>query len=343
MANEVVQIKDVGTLLQQQMPAFQSALGDPELAKTFVRVALTMVRMTPGLTQCDQASFLGGLMLGAQLKLQFQLGLAYLIPYWSSKHGHHIAQFQVGYQGWIDLFYRHPMASELYAEVVYKNDKFKISKGTDRAIIHEPHYDGDRGEAVGYYAVAKLKTGAMNFVYMSRNEMELYRNRYARADKYGKYGVWDSNFEEMALKTCIKRTLKYMPKSVELRAAMETDEAVKRPINTKDMIEIDSVPALFEESNQTEEIVESREPDPNKRTRKPKEPAVEEVITEVTSTTSSFITTRDKLLKRIEDSPVSEEDKAEWKLMVLNESTVPALLELSSSFGRLEAQRANDA
>jgi len=253
--------QDVFALIAQMKPAFQQALGDPRMAERFARVAITEVRKNPMLGKCDGMSLIGGMMQAAQLKLEFTLGFAYLIPYWSAKRNCYEAQFQIGYQGYMDLFYRHPLASELYAEIVHQNDHLRITKGTDRSISHEPCTDRDPGPSVGYYAVARLKTGAMNFIYLSRAEMELYRDRYAKKDKFGKQGVWDSEFDGMALKTVVKRVLKLMPKSVELAAAMDVDEGVKRPVTLAEAVNIDQVPVLYP-TEAPEEIVQTADVPP---------------------------------------------------------------------------------
>ena len=104
-------------LINQMKPAFQAALGNTQMAERFVRVALTLMRTNPKLVSCSQMSLMGSLMMTAQLKLELNLGEAYIIPYWSSKIGGYEAQFQIGYKGFINLFYRHPLAQELYAEI----------------------------------------------------------------------------------------------------------------------------------------------------------------------------------------------------------------------------------
>lgn len=233
---------DVISLINQSKSAFQMALGKPEIADHFMRTALTLVRQTPKLASCDGMTLLGALMMSAQLKLYpGMLGQSYIIPYWSGKRNCYEAQFQIGYQGLIDLFYRHSLAKELYAEPVHKNDRFKLKLGTDRYIDHEPAID-DRGEVIGYYAVAKLSTGAQNFCYMSVADAERWKKQYGKTDRSGAYGVWDSDFDAMALKTCIKRVLKLMPKSVEMIRIIEADEQIKRPINEIELKDVDILP-----------------------------------------------------------------------------------------------------
>jgi recombination protein RecT len=213
------------TLINSQKPGILQALGKPEMVESFARAALTLVNMNEKLWDCQPESFLGALMQAAQLKLDLSLGQAWIIPYYSSKKGRTMAQFQVGYQGLIDLFYRHPLASELYAEAVFQNDAFEYSLGTSRNIMHRPSI-GERGDMIAVYAVARLSTGASNIVVMSVAELHRYKSHYARVDQSGKYGVWDSDFEAMAKKTAIKQVLKYMPKAVEIQRAMINDSAI---------------------------------------------------------------------------------------------------------------------
>lgn len=227
--------------LEAQHEAFKVALGGEEMAKRFARVALTVIRLDPNLMKCSRQSLLGALMMAAQLKLEFNIGGAYVIPYFSKKTNGYEAQFQIGYQGWIDLFYRHPLAEELYAEVVYSKDEFKIVKGTKREIIHNPVISGERGDVIGYYAVGRLKTGAFNFAFMTKEEVLAHKKRYAPA--YSK--AWEDAFDEMALKTVIKKALKLLPKSIEsFVKAITYDETIRRPVTPEQIADPEQTPAF---------------------------------------------------------------------------------------------------
>jgi recombination protein RecT len=302
---------DVASLLNKQLPAFQQALGSEEMARLFTRVALTMVRLNPRLAQCDEYSFLGGLMMGAELKLNFHLGYAYLIPYWSEKQKTYIATFQVGYQGWIELFFRHPLAAEMYAEVVYEGDKFKISKGTSRKIVHEPHLGDDRGEIVGFYAVAKLKSGAMNFAYMTKDEMDAHWQKTSP-----KSDAWRNWYIEMSLKTMAKKVLKMMPKSVEISRAMSMDEGIKRPVNEKDLLDIDSVPTVYQE-------VEA-EPEPDEKPKSKKSKA------------QPPTNPKEDLIERINKSPIGEQERDEYLTALKDAETDEDLKNIEKSLKMLE-------
>jgi recombination protein RecT len=253
----------VTDLINRSKPAFEMALGNAKMADHFVRTALTLVRGNPTLAQCDGMTLMAALMQGAQLNLYLGLGLgqAYVIPYWSSKRNCYEAQFQIGYQGLIDLFYRHQLAKELYVETVYSADTFKLKLGTDRYIDHEPATDGDRGNVIGYYAVAKLSSGAQNFYYMTVEDARRWRDHYSKPDKAGKRGVWDTDFDAMAKKTCIKQVLKYMPKSIDMIRILEADETIKRPINSVELGNIDILPNRLEyDQPETEQPEQAPEP-----------------------------------------------------------------------------------
>jgi len=263
MSNQLQQAKGTSgatlkSLIQAQAPAFKMALGKPELADAFVRSAITLVNMNHKLAECQPMSFLGALMQAAQLKLDLSLGQAWIIPYYSSKNGGLMAQFQIGYQGMIDLFYRHQLASELYAEIVYANDKFEYSLGTSRNIIHQPTL-GDRGEMVAVYAIARLSSGASNIVVMSTAELVRYKLHYCKPDQQGRYGVWDTDFEAMAKKTAIKQVLKYMPKAVEIQRALVNDGAVVQ-VSSVANLDLDraTITQLTDESDTP--MIESKEP-----------------------------------------------------------------------------------
>lgn len=271
-------------LILRSQPAFEMALGSKEMAEHFARVSLTLVNQNPQLANSDGMTLIGALMNAAQLKLYVgsAMGQAYIIPYRNHKRGIIEAQFQIGYQGYIDLFYRHQLASELYAEVVYENDVFDMLLGTERYIKHRPA-EGDRGSVKGFYGIAKLSTGATNIAYMSYNEMIAFRNAIPGYEK----GAWMTHFDEMAKKTIIKKVLKHSPKSIEMIKILEADETIKRPMNMDEAKDVSVLPdrmdwsqdAGDDESN-TEGLVETPAPQPVKpapKTAKPKPEPIQDI------------------------------------------------------------------
>jgi recombination protein RecT len=152
---------------ENMLKQFQSALGSKEWAERFIRIILTSIQTTPELQLCTLGSIVNASLISAQLHLEpnTPLGHAYILPYFNSKKKQYYAQFQLGYKGIIDLFYRHPLAKVIYAKEVRSLDEFKIYEGNRMEIYHR--YDHKvpkekRGDVIGYYAIAELVNGARN-------------------------------------------------------------------------------------------------------------------------------------------------------------------------------------
>ena len=328
MANEIAQKQEtVIGLIRKSQSQFLMALGNPALAERFVRVAITEVRRNPMLQNCEATSLIGALMLGAQLNLDITLEQYYIIPYWSSKNNCYLAQFQFGYKGLIELFYRHPLAAELYAETVYSKDKFEVNLGTDRKIIHEPNFE-DRGEPILYYAVAKLSTGATNFAIMSKKEVDQHKERYAKS-KTKSISPWETNFEDMAKKTVIKKVLKYMPKSVEIASALINDESVRYAVGEiKSKEDFESLPVSYPEFLNAP-VEEEPKPEPEKKSEKvipkSKQAPKEEESEPKVNPDIDIIALKNKLLERINTSNMTKDDKDNLKSRVMLTNSIDEL------------------
>lgn len=205
----------------------QFALAAPKgvEAAQLVRDALTALRQTPKLAECTPQSVLGSLMTCAQLGLRpGVLGHAYLLPFYDRRQGGQVAQLVVGYQGLVELAHRSGKIQSLIARTVYENDHFDVDYGLEDKLVHKPYMGGDKGQPIAYYAVAKFTTGGHAFYVMSHPEMLEYRDKHAKAKKFG---PWVDNFEAMAHKTCVRQLSKWMPKSTELATAISADETVR--------------------------------------------------------------------------------------------------------------------
>ncbi|WP_238840824.1 recombination protein RecT [Prescottella equi] len=242
---------------------FQLAMPKGAEATQLVRDALTSIRQTPKLAQCDSASVLGALMTCAQLGLRpGVLGHAWVLPYWDKKaprpdgrgEGAYKAQLIIGYQGLVDLAYRSNKIAAISARTIFANDAYEVEYGLEDKLIHKPLMTGDRGEPVAYYAVVKLDNGGSTFVVISHADMLKYRNKHASAQKDGVvFGPWRDNFEGMAHKTCLRQLSKWMPKSTALALAVENDGAVR----------VDLTPTAVEHPQHIEgEVVEASEEPP---------------------------------------------------------------------------------
>lgn len=258
--NTVVTTKKPRTvvdLVQSMQKQFEIALPKHINSERFVRIAITTIRQNPKLAKCSQESLLGALMTSAQLGLEPGiLGQAYLIPYGNN------VQFQIGYKGMIELLRRSGQLSDIYACEIRKNDDFQITLGLHRDIKHNINFNEDRGEVVGYYAVAVLKDGANSFEFMTKKQVEEHRDKFS---KTANTGPWKTDFDEMAKKTVIKKLLKYLPVSVEWLENVSKDEkvlTVATPTQNANMDDLEPVELIPEETieeinEETGEIVEN--------------------------------------------------------------------------------------
>ena len=182
----------------------------------FTRITLSALSTNPKLQECTPQSFLGAMMTAAQLGLEpnTPLGQAYLIPRYNGKTGTQECSFQLGYKGLIDLAYRSGEIIMVGAYTVYSNDEFEVTLGLDPNVVHKPA-KGQRGEPIAFYAVWKGKNGGCGFEVMSMDEVKAHAKKFSDAYKKGWSSPWESNFEEMAKKTVLKKCLKYAPLKTE--------------------------------------------------------------------------------------------------------------------------------
>ena len=258
---------DMATFIRNQIEELGKALPSFITPERFIRVAVTSMRLNPKLAQCSQISVLAALFQAAQLGLEPNVeGQAYLIPYNNSKQivdaetgkkkwvKQYECQFQIGYKGYIDLFYRHGAALMIDMHTVYENDIFEYSYGTNPYLKHCPVLK-DRGEAIAYYAVATLKNGGSVFKVMSKDdciehgkthskcyitmEWSDIANRYVNLENphFDENSPWAKDLNAMCKKTVLIQLAKLLPKSVELQKALAMDNTTKSQIN-KDMFEI---------------------------------------------------------------------------------------------------------
>ena len=210
-------------LIRRMEPQIRKALPSVITTERFTRMVLTALSSTPKLQTCTPQSFLGAMMQAAQLGVEpnTPLGQAYLIPYGN------VCQFQLGYKGLIDLAYRSGEVSSIQAHEVHEHDTFEFEFGLEPKLRHVPA-KSDRGPVTFYYAVLKLKNGGVGFEVMSREDVEKFAMKKSKAYRNG---PWQTDFDEMAKKTVLKKVLKYAPLKTEFARAVATDETVKSTLS----------------------------------------------------------------------------------------------------------------
>jgi recombination protein RecT len=235
--------------LPAMLEAFQGeiarALPSHLHADRMARIALTSFRQTPKLAECEPASVFACVVQAAQLGLEpGLLGQCYLLPFKNNRQNRMECQLQVGYQGLVDLVRRSGTINSLEVHAVYSNDKFRATWGLNPVLEHEPNWDGERGTFRLAYAIATFKDGGRHIEIMSKSEIDKIRDRSQNvqsAKKYSKTTPWDTDYEEMAKKTVIRRITKMLPKSVELAYAVNlsdrADRGITQALNVDDAID----------------------------------------------------------------------------------------------------------
>ncbi|GED13781.1 recombination protein RecT [Aneurinibacillus migulanus] len=213
----------IGAYLQKMAPEIEKALPKHMDVDRLTRISLTTIRTNPALMNCSMPSLLGAVMQAAQLGLEpGLLGHCYIIPYGKE------ATFIIGYKGMIDLARRSGNIKSIYAHPVYENDEFSYKYGLNPDLQHTPAMK-ERGEFIGAYAVAHFNDGGYQFEFMPKEEIE---KRKLRSKSYSK-GPWQTDYEEMAMKTVVRHMFKFLPISIEVMQSMAQDETVRKDITSE--------------------------------------------------------------------------------------------------------------
>lgn len=228
----------------------------------FISSIVSAVQATPALQECGNQSILSGALLGESLKLSPspQLGHYYLVPYNDKRKGM-VAQFQIGYKGYIQLAIRSGQYKKLNVLAIKEgeleyfdplNEEIKINLMIDK-------WD-EREEAptIGYYAMFELVNGFRKAIYWSKKQMIAHADKYSPAFSekeavvHTKYGdkkkvsfenyeagnypdqdawmyssFWYKNFDGMAYKTMLRQLIsKWGIMSIDLQTAVDKDMAV---------------------------------------------------------------------------------------------------------------------
>lgn len=216
------------------MRKFKELLNDK--ATGFVSSVLQSVNSNDLLKKADPKTIYASAMMGAMLDLPINqnLGFAYIVPYKGQ------AQFQMGYKGFIQLAQRTGQYKSINAVPVYEGNFVSWNPLTEEL---EVDYTKPRGtEIVGYASYFELINGFSKTLYWSREEVEQHAKTYSKSYSYSS-SPWQSNFDEMACKTVLKRILsKYGPLSIEIQRATVADQGVIHEYNTEtEEIEVEYV------------------------------------------------------------------------------------------------------
>lgn len=260
MANEIVKAKTGFTAYLSKDAVknqINSILGGAEGTK-FIASIVSAVNTNPALQECTNNSILAGALLGASLKLSPspQLGQYYLVPYNDTKQSAKVAQFQIGYKGYIQLAIRSGQYKKINVLAIKEgeleyfdplNEDIKVNLMVDKWDEREA------APTIGYYAMFELTNGFRKAMYWSKAQMENHAITYSKGYKAKRgYTFWEKNFDAMAYKTMLRQLIsKWGIMSIDLQNAFESDMAVINEDGSKDYVDNDS-DVIFEQEAVTD-------------------------------------------------------------------------------------------
>lgn len=206
----------------------------------FVTSIISAVSTNTNLAMCDHATILAAAMQGEALKLSpsYQLGHYYLVPFKekikNTENYRMVAQFQMGYKGYIQLAMRSGQYRDLDVMEIREGEYKGKDKYTGRPVIEFIEDDDERESLpiIGYFAYFELLNGFKKSLFWSKTKMEKhalqYSKGYANDVKKGEqYTFWSKDFDGMAFKTMLRQLLsKWGVMSIEMQTAMVSDMAV---------------------------------------------------------------------------------------------------------------------
>jgi len=203
-----------GTEMKAEIQKALTGTGIP--ADKFIRIAITAVQNNPALLspEVDRKSLYGACMKAAQDGLLPDNREAALVLFKDK------VQYMPMVAGILKKVRNSGELSSITSQVVHKGDKFRYWVDSDgEHLEHEPLLFGERGDAIGVYALAKTKDGAVYIEVMDIEQVRAVRNM-ARSKN-----VWDGAFGfEMWKKSAIRRLSKRLPMSTDLEQVIHQDD-----------------------------------------------------------------------------------------------------------------------
>lgn len=218
---------------------FKELLG--KRASSFVTSVLQIVASNNLLAKADAMSIYQAAAVAATLDLPLNnnLGFAYIVPYntkQSDGTSKVVAQFQMGYKGFIQLAQRSGQFKSIYAAPIFEG-QIKSENPLDG---YEFDFNVKSEKLVGYAAKFKLLNGYEATWYMTIEQLKKHGMKYSKTFAH-KNGLWTTDFDAMATKTVLKLLLsKFAPLSIEMQRAVITDQSVINDAETVDVTYIDN-------------------------------------------------------------------------------------------------------
>lgn len=270
-----------------------------EKGQQFITSIISAVSTNPQLAECENSSIVAAALLGQSLNLtpSPQLGQYYLVPFNKtiknadgSSYQIKVAQFQLGYKGYIQLAIRSGYYKKINVLAIKEGELIKydpLSEEIEVKLIEDDEVR-ENTQTIGYYAMFEYMNGFRKTLYWTKKKMLAHADKYSQAFSLnattGKYpkvsyadfeagkvpdnemwkysSFWYKDFDGMAHKTMLRQLIsKWGIMSIEMQTAMEKDMAEIKENGDYEYIdnEVDTSTELIQEQ-QVEVKQEETEP-----------------------------------------------------------------------------------
>lgn len=228
--NAVAEKKPTQTLtiadsINKMAPEFERALPKHIPSERFTRIAVSAVNSNPDLlgADIDRRSLFSAVMKAAQDGLVIDNREAALVTF-RTKSGGKVAQYMPMVAGLLKKMRNSGEIANISYGLVYQKEletgAFKYIKGDHESLEHTPILFGEKGNLIGVYSVVTTKDGSKIREFMDMKQIAKVRNSSRSKDS----GPWVSWFEEMCVKSVLRKVSKLCPSSSDLDDAFKNDD-----------------------------------------------------------------------------------------------------------------------
>lgn len=241
----------------------------------FITSLISLVSNNPAIAECEHSTILSSALLGESLKLSPspQLGQFYIVPFNDNKNGRKVAQFQIGYKGYIQLAMRSGQYRDLDVIEVRQGEYKGKDTFTGKPRIEFIENDNERLKLpiVGYFAYFELLNGFRKSIYWTKEKMEQHALTYSQAYKTDikkgwKMSFWSKDFDAMAFKTLLRQLIsKWGIMSIDFQTAVTHDMGIIDDNGNANFVDnsnddIQDVKPLSHSEEENEPVIENSDP-----------------------------------------------------------------------------------
>lgn len=176
-----------------------------------------------------------------------------------------VAQFQLGYKGYIQLAIRSGQYKKLNVLAIKEGELIKYDPLEEEIEVNliEDEEEREKTKTIGYYAFFEYTNGFKKSLYWSKSKMEAHALKYSKGYQAKKgYTFWEKDFDGMAYKTMLRQLIsKWGIMSIDLQNAIDADMAVINQDGTKSYVETED-PVLDVSPVSVEEVKEPKAAEP---------------------------------------------------------------------------------